>query len=44
MSVICEIQSVFHLLNARNIKLALIDFQICIVYGEHVMNVSMVYD
>jgi hypothetical protein len=39
----CEMQSVIHFLNARNMKLADIHCQLCEVYGEHAMSDSMVW-
>jgi hypothetical protein len=38
----CEIWSVVHFLNARNVKLADIHCQICEVYGENSMSDGMV--
>jgi hypothetical protein len=38
----CEIQSVNHFLNAKNVKPADIDHQICEVYGENAVNDGMV--
>jgi hypothetical protein len=38
----CEIRSVIHFLNARNLKLADIHCQICEVYGENAMSDGMV--
>jgi hypothetical protein len=38
----CEMQSVIHFLNARNMKPADIHCQLYEVYGEHAMSDSMV--
>jgi hypothetical protein len=38
----CEIQSVIHFLNARNVKPAEIHHQICEVYGENAISDGMV--
>jgi hypothetical protein len=38
----CEMRSVIHFLNARNMKPAYIHRQLCEVYGEHAMSNSMV--
>jgi hypothetical protein len=38
----CEMWSVIHFLNARNMKLADIHHQLCEVYGEHAMSDSMI--
>jgi hypothetical protein len=38
----CEMRSVIRFLNARNMKLADIQRQLCEVYGEHAMSDSMV--
>jgi hypothetical protein len=38
----CEMQSVIHFLNAKNMKPAEIHRQLCDVYGEHAMSSSMV--
>jgi len=38
----CEMRSVIHFLNAKNMKPAEIR-QLCDVYGEHVMSSSMVW-
>jgi hypothetical protein len=38
----CEMRSVIHFLNARNMKLAAIHHQLCEVYGEHAMSDSMI--
>jgi len=40
----CEMQSVIHFLNAKNMKPAEIHCQLCDVYGEHAMSSSMVGD
>jgi hypothetical protein len=37
----CEMRSVIHFLNARNMKPADIHRQLCGVYGEHAMSDSM---
>jgi hypothetical protein len=37
----CEIRSVIRFLNARNVKLADIDFHICEVYGENAVSDGM---
>ena len=39
----CEMQSVIHFLNAKNMKLAEIHLHLCDVYGEHAMSSSMVW-
>jgi len=39
----CEMQSVIHFLNAKNMTLAEIHCQICEMYGEHAMSSSMVW-
>jgi len=38
----CELWSVIHFLNVKNMKLAEIHRQLCDVYGEHAMSSSMV--
>jgi hypothetical protein len=38
----CEVRSVIHFLNARNVKPADIHRQICEVYGENAMSDGMV--
>jgi hypothetical protein len=38
----CEMRSVIHFLNARNMKPADIHRQLRVVYGEHAMSDSMV--
>jgi hypothetical protein len=38
----CEMQSVIHFLNARNMKPTDIHHQLCEVYGEHAMSDSVV--
>jgi transposase len=38
----CEMQSVMHFLNARNMKLGDIHRQLCEMYGEHAMSDSVV--
>jgi hypothetical protein len=38
----CEMRSVIHFLNARNMKPAAIHHQLCEVYREHAMSDSMV--
>jgi transposase len=38
----CGMWSVIHFLNARNMKLANIEWQLCEVYGEHAMSDSVV--
>jgi hypothetical protein len=38
----CEIWSVTHFLNARNVKLAVIHHQICEIYGENAVSDGMV--
>ena len=38
----CEMRSVIRFLHAKNMKPAEIHRQICDVYGEHVMSISMV--
>ena len=42
-SAACEMQSVIHFLNAKNMKPAEILRQLCDVYGEHAMSSSMVW-
>jgi hypothetical protein len=39
----CEMWSVIHFLDARNMKLADIHHQLCEVYGEHAMSDSIVW-
>ena len=38
----CEMRSVIHFLNVKNMKLAEIHCQLCDVYGEHAISSSMV--
>ena len=41
-SATCEMRSVIHFLNAKNMKPAEIHRQLCDLYGEHAMSSSVV--
>jgi transposase len=38
----CEMRSVIRFLNAKNMKTAEINLQLCVVHGDHAMSISLV--